>query len=205
MLYPVRHKTAGAKCLGTYEFELNYELEKLISTGYSRVINLGCAEGYYAVGFARRLPQARVLAVDYNPHELALCRTMAAANGISQDRIAFGLEASHDAIQAAVGGGALILADIEGWEIDVLDPGCTSALLDCDIVVELHEHAAPGVESTLRHRFSASHDIHAVDSVERSGSDWEGLPNLSARDRLLLLTERPFPMRWLVLTRRGGG
>jgi len=36
----------------------------------STVVNVGAGEGYYAVGFARRLPNAQVLAFDANEDEL---------------------------------------------------------------------------------------------------------------------------------------
>src|ERR1700686_4848787 len=42
----------GAKILGCYEQELWPHLEGARRGAYRRVINVGCAEGYYAVGLA---------------------------------------------------------------------------------------------------------------------------------------------------------
>src|SRR5215813_4226420 len=44
------------KLLGCYEHELWDAIELAITRKPSAVINIGCAEGYYAIGLARRLP-----------------------------------------------------------------------------------------------------------------------------------------------------
>jgi len=40
------------KLLGFYEQPLQPYIEQVIQTGYPTIINIGCAEGYYAVGLA---------------------------------------------------------------------------------------------------------------------------------------------------------
>ena len=50
--------------LGTQEIELHGAVEKIVSQGYKTIINIGAADGYYALGLARRLPQACVLAFE---------------------------------------------------------------------------------------------------------------------------------------------
>jgi predicted O-methyltransferase YrrM len=52
------------KLLGVYERELHDVLENLIAWGPDLVIDAGAAEGYYAVGLARRLPQSRIMAFE---------------------------------------------------------------------------------------------------------------------------------------------
>src|SRR5262245_4204461 len=56
--------TIVPRLLGSYEAELHDTIEKLAGRDYRRVVNIGCGEGYYAVGLARRLPSARVFALD---------------------------------------------------------------------------------------------------------------------------------------------
>jgi trans-aconitate methyltransferase len=48
--------------LGCYEQPLQPFIEQAIEAQYSTILNIGCAEGYYAVGMARRMPQTRVMA-----------------------------------------------------------------------------------------------------------------------------------------------
>ena len=61
-------------------------MEGFVALGHSTVLNIGCAEGYYAVGLARRMPQARVLAFDINRTAQDTCRALAAKNGVA-DRV----------------------------------------------------------------------------------------------------------------------
>ena len=56
-----------AKLLGCYEQPLQAFVEIAIQKRYPTILNIGCAEGYYAVGMARRMPNTRVLAHDLNP------------------------------------------------------------------------------------------------------------------------------------------
>src|SRR5271165_2199287 len=54
----------AAKLLGFYEEELHDAVEEAIAGNPDLVLNVGCAEGFYAVGLARRLPESRVIAFD---------------------------------------------------------------------------------------------------------------------------------------------
>src|SRR5438105_426555 len=54
------HSGLLPKLLGTYEAELHGPIEHLLkSRTYGAVVDVGAAEGYYAVGFALRCPEAR--------------------------------------------------------------------------------------------------------------------------------------------------
>jgi hypothetical protein len=46
------------KLLGCYEEELNPTAERFIQEGYDRVIDVGCASGYWLTGFSLRMPSA---------------------------------------------------------------------------------------------------------------------------------------------------
>src|SRR5262249_45805579 len=51
---------ASPKFLGTYEQELHRAIERAIQLRPKYVLNVGCAEGFYAVGLALRLSDAQV-------------------------------------------------------------------------------------------------------------------------------------------------
>jgi hypothetical protein len=199
MVYPFATRHAGAKCIGSYESELHAAIEQVVRRGYAIVVNLGCAEGYYAVGLARRMPTSTVVAVDYNPQALGLCRRLADANGLAKGRIRYAPEATH-ALGQLSAGDAFVLADVEGAELSILDPVELPNLLEADLLVELHEHATPGIETILRRRFAASHHIAAIDSKPRDPAVGVAeLHGLSMRLRALALSERPTATRWLVM------
>ncbi|MCX8509932.1 MAG: hypothetical protein ORN49_13820, partial [Rhodobacteraceae bacterium] len=73
----------AARLLGCYEASLHPIVEAAVARGYAQIIDIGCAEGYYAVGLALRLPQARVLAHDTNPAAQQACQGFAALNGVA--------------------------------------------------------------------------------------------------------------------------
>ena len=55
---------ASPKFLGTYEQELHSVIERAICLQPKYVLNVGCAEGFYAVGLAIRLNDAQIFAAD---------------------------------------------------------------------------------------------------------------------------------------------
>ena len=71
-----------AKLLGCYEQPLQPFIEQAISNAYPTILNIGCAEGYYAVGMARRMLSTQVLAFDLNPKAQEVCTALAQKNGV---------------------------------------------------------------------------------------------------------------------------
>src|SRR5438132_1427624 len=50
--------------LGTYELELHSVLERLLERNWDRIIDIGAAEGYYAIGLSMRCPDAQCIAFE---------------------------------------------------------------------------------------------------------------------------------------------
>ncbi len=190
-----------AKLLGCYEQPLQPYLEAAIHTGYDTVINIGCAEGYYAVGMARKMQGTRILAYDLNPKARKVCAELAKKNGVA-DRIEIGSMFRPEDFAACADRHILVLCDIEGAEKDLLDPAVAPALQGMDIIVESHECLVKGITRLLIERFSDSHTITTVeDSGQRRLSKappW--FNNLAHLDQLLAVWEsRSGPTPWLVM------
>ena len=66
--------------LGIYERELYPTVEEAIAAKYPLIVDIGAAEGYYAVGMAMRSPQSQVIAYEMDPRGQALLRDMIAIN-----------------------------------------------------------------------------------------------------------------------------
>jgi len=145
------------KWLGSYEVEIAPIIERIRERGYERVIDVGCAEGYYACGLAHVMPGVRVRAYDTDFISRGQTRRLARLNGC-EERVTVARFCSHDDLADAAG--ALLICDIEGHERELLDPERCPALRECDILVEIHENR-PGVgtEELLRRRFGDSHRI----------------------------------------------
>lgn len=64
------------KIIGTYEMELHPILYQLFKKKYDIIIDIGSAEGYYVVGFARKWPEAQIFAYDNNPQVIVKLKEM---------------------------------------------------------------------------------------------------------------------------------
>jgi len=195
------HATEGAlvpRLFGTYESELHPHFAAILAKGLDVIIDIGCAEGYYAVGFARIAPGLTVHARDIDPKAQAECAALAERNGVA-DRVIVGGEFKPADFAAFEGLRALVLVDAEGAEVDILQPA--PALARMHIVVETHDLYRPGALVTLSERFSPTHDIVRVDQQAKvfDAPDWlKALPHL---DQLLAVWEwRAAPTPWLVMT-----
>src|SRR2546426_4500879 len=67
----------GAQWVGCYEAALHPLLEAHALCRYTTLINLGCSDGYYAVGAALKCPRLRVFAFDIDPDAQVLTRRLA--------------------------------------------------------------------------------------------------------------------------------
>lgn len=186
-----------ARRMGCYEASLHPVIETIVARAYPLVIDIGCAEGYYAVGLARRMPKAQVWARDADPKAQALCATLAAANAVT-DRVQIGGLIDGAALSICTTQPTVIICDIEGAEGDLLNPETAPGLLTADILVEVHEGMHPGLLASLTARFTHSHSISRIDRKLDDAALPAWMENLSDLDRLLALWEwRASPTPWL--------
>jgi len=214
MYYPEAQSfgsTLAPKLLGTYEAELAGVMEEVCLRGYRTVVNVGCAEGYYAVGLARRIEGAIIYAYDIDAGARESCAEMAARNGVaSRVRIAdtFDLSLLDDLDQDGHG---LIICDCEGAERFVFyEPYEVSrALRSFDILIELHEFLCPGVSDYIYSKLSRTHHIVSItsvgDSVRPRVFPCPLIQGEDARTKVNLMAERrPCAMQWYWMTPKKG-
>lgn len=191
-----------ARLLGVYESELHAHFEAFIAEGLDCVIDVGCAEGYYAVGLARRMPDATVYAFDILDAARTACARMAVENGV-RDRVLIGGEFQPEDFQRFAGRRALVLVDAEGAEVDILDPARGPALAGMNIIVETHDLYRPGALATLMDRFLPTHHIQRVDQDFKAYDQPDWVKTLNHLDQLLTVWEwRQRPTPWLVMRPR---
>jgi len=184
------------KLAGTYEQETASVLEEAIACGPTVIVDVGAAEGYYAVGLARGVPGATVYAFDIDPHATRLCRRLAELNGVAE-RVVLAGACTAEALQARLVPGALVICDCEGFEDELLDPRRVPALERAQVLVELHDHLRPGVSMRIKERFARTHRATMIPSVPRDASAAQHLEFLSPEDRALAVNEfRPAPQQW---------
>lgn len=193
-----------AKLIGTYEQPLQPFIEDAIQARYPIILNIGCAEGYYAVGMARRMTDTQVLAFDLNLRAQQVCAELAEKNGVA-DRVRVGALFKPSDFAEYSGKTVLVFCDIEGAERDLLDPAAAPALAGMDLIVESHECLISGITQTLIDRFKATHQITLVqdDGQRRLANAPAWFNNLAHLDQLLATWEwRSGPTPWLVMKAR---
>jgi hypothetical protein len=176
------------KLLGIYEQELHEVIERCVETPYDCVVNIGCGDGYYAVGFARRMPKAKIQAYDLNAGRRDYCRAMADENEVGE-RISIGGECGAAELEALRGQRVLVLCDIEGAEREVLDPAALPALKDFDILVELHEVLDANLPQEIIARFADSHEIERIGHHGRDPYVFKELEKINQFDQWLAVWE----------------
>jgi len=187
------------RLLGCYEAALHPHLERLIARGFARVVNVGCADGYYAVGLARRLPLAMVHAHDRDARARELCAQAADANGVAA-RVLIGGEVDHAALDALLEPGSWLVMDIEGAEMALLDPARVPRLGGATVLVECHEQRGSDHASMLAARFAPTHRVTRVEATVANAALPAWLQRSGHLDQLLALWEwRQDPTPWLIL------
>ena len=184
------------KLVGSYEAELHGTLEKIAATDYLTIIDVGCAEGYYAIGLAMRLPNARIYAFDIDPEARELCTAMARLNGVEK-RVTVSGKCGPDDLNRLLTEKSLIVCDCEGFESELLRPDLVPAMAQADILVELHDHVQPGLTPLLLSRFQETHAATMLTAVERDHTCYPQIRFTDTKSRQLAVSEfRPCGQRW---------
>lgn len=187
------------KLLGTYEAELHHALFSAVEKKPSLIVNIGCAEGYYAVGMARLLPQARILGFERDDNARRVCHLAAELNGVAHRVSLGGNCASQDLCEIlSREKDAFLLLDCEGEEETILDPSIIPQLAETDFIVECHDMVVPGVTARLLDRFQHTHNVQTLHEGGRDPNQYAALRSWTSIDRWLAVCEfRPCTMHWL--------
>jgi SAM-dependent methyltransferase len=193
------------KLLGAYERDWHEALATVVAARHETIVDIGCAEGYFAVGLALASPDSTVYAYDIEPKARELCGRLAELNGVA-DRMRIGVEADIDTLRGLPLAGAFVLCDCEGCEAQILDPDRVPQLRESTLVVELHDFIDPTIPATVLGRFEESHSATLFEAQPRYIRDYEELPNLPGtsylQQEMVLSEHRPTRMRWALLTPR---
>lgn len=192
------------KLLGTYEAELHSVIEEICQKKYSYIINIGCGEGYYAIGLALRISESKIIAFDLNKEAQQLTQEMAKLNQCN-NRIDVREACTQDFIkQFNFSGRGLIVCDCEGAEKELFETALTN-LKNCDLLIEVHDFIDITISSQLFKFFNSTHTIQSILSTDDLHKpriyNRPELSTLSLQERYEILREgRPTIMEWLYIT-----
>lgn len=179
---------------GTYECELHPVIEAAIAKNFETIVDIGCAEGYYAVGLARRTG-ASVIAYDCDPGERRYCKEMARLNEVAT-RVTVRGWCSRSDLKKISHGRCFIVCDCEGYEFDVFSDDVIAALGHSDLLIEVHESEGKDAK-VLTECFAKTHlanilQFNAANPGPGVPPEWKNL----ARDI------RPEGQQWIYFTPR---
>lgn len=201
MIIPGEAGDCACKLLGFYEIDIVPVIEEIAATAPDVVINVGCADGYYAVGLARLLPAAKVYAFDRSQYARDFCQRMAEANGVAGRLQVEGLCTTATLSKLAQGARApFVLIDIEGGECELLS-NAASQLANATLLIECHDFVDRSITRRLLEEFVHTHEARRINQGPRNPHDMRILGSLPEDDRWMMISEhRPEPMHWLLLS-----
>lgn len=199
----------GAMILGLYEMQVLQELAEFCD-GTRPLVDVGAADGYYAIGAVRAGLAPRALCFEATSEGQDVIRANAAANDVA-DRIEILGTADKGFLdqipddywnesQASV-----FLFDVEGGEFDLLTDEVLFQLRNSFVIVELHEPIGDrdSKAAALIERANRQFATRLVGTGPRDPSSISALEAWSDDDRWLLMSESPaFDMRWLFMEPR---
>jgi SAM-dependent methyltransferase len=208
--YPVKQSVGSVlipKLLGSYEQELQPLLQRLKARNYSEIVDIGCAEGYFAIGLGRLFPATKIFAYDTNPEGVRLCRLMAQVNQV-ENRLVTGSFCDAAALQKLpLTRRALVVSDCEGYEKSLFTPETVRKLANHDVLIEVHDFVDLAISSKLRAVFEATHHLEiitSIDDVKKAQTyDYPELATFDLAQRKILLAEhRVSIMEWFYFSPR---
>lgn len=155
----------GVMILGLYEQEVVGALMDA-PDHYRTFVDIGAADGYYAVGMLHNNKVDRSVAFEMLPRCRTAIAALAAANGVA-DRITI-LGAASDSLIDNLrdnnidGRETMFLIDIEGAEFRILTKELFAFLEASTIVVETHAHIFPDPEEEIERLIASASATHTV-------------------------------------------
>lgn len=211
LIYPsldITESTLVPKIVGSYEYQLQPWFRQIIKSDYSDIIDIGSAEGYYAVGLAQKMPNTTVHCYDINVKDIEFSKQMAKVNNATNMTWnAFCDEKTL--INFPHRGKTLIISDCEGYELQLFTKEVIKKCKNADFLIELHNNMNPIISTELLSRFQFTHDFVYVNNIDVNYDDLKGLEKLKVSEREFATFEhrggiyRNIYMEWVFLTSKG--
>jgi hypothetical protein len=200
----------GPYQVGSFELELHPAIERIVAAAPEVIVNVGCAEGYYAVGLAARLPAARVIAYELDPELRQAASRLASLNGVGERIELRGLCTVDELVSLEsrlADRSVCVVMDCEGAEATLADPVAVRWQARASLLVELHPAVDGEIAAKLERRFAPTHESELIASRTRRASEFDAqlrpIRRLRRIDRELLVAEfRDGSQDWLVATPR---
>jgi hypothetical protein len=189
------------KLFGTYEMELAPIVEQL--PVFDLTIDVGAAEGWYAVGLLYRRKTRKVVAFELDEKGRNACHANAVRNGVA-GQIEIRGQCRAPEFQALLQslpdkkGGVLIVSDCEGFEDELLRGETIKLCRQAYFLIETHDSNVPGVHGRLMERLGQNHVVTQIARARRTRNDIK-----SSSKTIFWLLKLPLLYRFFTTERRG--
>ncbi len=191
------------KLLGTYEKELAQIVEQ--SPVFDLTIDVGAAEGWYAVRLLYRRKTRKVVAFELDEKGRKACHANAVRNAVA-GQIEIRGQCRAPEFQALLQslpdkkGDVLIVSDCEGFEDELFGGETIKLCHQAYFLIETHDSNVPGVHGRLMERLGQNHVVTQIARARRTRNDIK-----SSSRTVFWLLKLPFLYRFFMAERRGGG
>ena len=167
MKYPSLEACGSAilpKILGSYEKEIEVFINYIKNQDYKNIIDIGCAEGYYAVGLGMKLKKAQVFAFDTDERAQEECKKLAKLNNVEININSIFTKALYE--KYTQNKKSLIFIDCEGYEKNLIDNEIASKHQNCDFLIEAHDFIDISITDHILNSFKMTHKIEVKESID---------------------------------------
>ena len=186
--------------LGTYELEIHHWIEEVIRDDYDLIIDIGAAEGFYAVGLAMRNPEIPIIAFEAEVAKHKTIKTVASSNSVKNLTIKEICQRKDIVYAVSRHERVLAIIDIDGGEKDLLCAASIPELRSIDMLIETHDGFVHGVTDLLKERFCETHTIEEIQTSQRTIEDIPNGVDLPSELAHVAMDEfRGMPQSWLFL------
>jgi hypothetical protein len=159
--------------LGTYEMELHEAAQEVAHTECDLVVDVGAASGIYVTGMGKLLPGVRMVAFEADNETRNCLRHNVATNSLD-NRVDVHGHCGVDDLKGVLAGSkrSLVIMDVEGAEVELLQPARIRELQTATMIIETHENVEPGCSALIKGRFDSTHAIRTVVARARTATDF---------------------------------
>jgi len=192
-------KDIGPKIFGLYE---NQILNWIQQKKFDLFIDIGAADGYYAIGILHSKVASRAVTFEISVDDRKITKASAIINNV-YDKISIRDEATSSEIVEILKNcnSGLIIVDIEGDEYNLITRELLEAAKNCCIIIEIHEMPIKEIQINMLNLCKEFHNYEELTGLERNFPKDNFTEKLSDNERVLVLSEgRQYGMSWIALS-----
>jgi len=192
-------KDIGPKIFGLYE---NQILNWIYQKKFDLLIDVGAADGYYALGMLSQKIARRAVTFEISVNDREITKSSAIINNVDDLIFIKGEATSSEIIEVLKScSNGLIIMDIEGGEYNLITRELLEAAKNYCLVIEIHEVVDKDIQENMLNLCREFHHFEELTSLERVFPRDKFTEKLTDNERSLLLSEgRPYAMTWVALS-----